>query len=558
MSELYNTLKETANLRRQRISSELEDMEKLAALYEGEIPSEYEKYFPEGTPKHIVNYIRLAWDDLAQSIARRPEIQADPYNSTDLALSKSQKLEKIVQGYFNGARPYSSMFLYNNAWNLVGLGVACAIVVPDTITGVPRFEPRDPRTALPGAKRRIGTVIDELKDIIFEYEITAEEAVEQGLAPAELANSDQSVKVLEYIDDTFWAIATETGQVKVAHNMGMVPAVYIQTFSPNKIGISQFGEQISLMVAVSRIITQKIAYIDRVIYPITWVKGFENEIRIGPNVINKLTFEGSMGQLAPPSQLQVDRDLANLERYQRILNRNPEVRQGEVDGKGAYVGSKTLETLNDSVDNSISRFWDAMQNAYGKLSAVALQMDEQMFDTEKSISVVIAGQRSVELYKPSEDIDGRREVRVAYGFGVGGGYQAFLENVQGFQAGLVPKRRAVEGIPGGNDANTTLRLLELDKMDEALQAGFLAQANANQLDMVLWSKLRTEMEVKGISLHAAILKYKELIQSQAQSAVQQPLPPQAITQAEESPIIGESASPENQLPGIPASAIMGG
>ena len=70
MSELYNTLKETADARRQKISAELSDMDKLANIYEGKIPGEYEKYFPEGTPKHIVNYIRLGWDDLAQSIAR--------------------------------------------------------------------------------------------------------------------------------------------------------------------------------------------------------------------------------------------------------------------------------------------------------------------------------------------------------------------------------------------------------------------------------------------------------------------------------------------------------
>jgi len=554
MAELYNELRKVADSRRKSLSSSFEEMEKLAALYEGTIPSEYEKYFPRGTPKHIVNYIRLGWDDLAQSIARAPEVQVDPENSTNPALAASQKLEKIAQGYIKGARPWSSMFLYQNAWNLVGLGVACAIAVPDAEARVPRIEPRDPRTALPGAKRRIGNIIVDLADIIFEYEITTEDAIQAGLADPASEGSDEKVKVLEYIDESIWAIASEYADKRETHGLGVVPAVYIQTFSPNKIGISQFGEQISLMVAVSRIITQKIAYIDRVIYPITWIKGSEGEIKIGPNVINKLSLEGSMGQLAPPSQLQVDRDLANLERYQRILNRNPEVRQGEVDGKGAYVGSKTLDTLNDSVENSVARFWDAMQASYQKLMAVCLQMDEQMFDEEKTISVVMNGQLAIETYKPSQDIAGRRDVRVAYGFGVGGGYQAFLENVQGFQAGLIPKRRAVEGIPGGNDANTTLRLLELDAMDEAMQAGFLAQAQNNQLDMVLWAKLRKEMETKGISLNDAIIKYEDQIKTQATDASAQPVPDSGIT----TPPPQEGAPPEQPLPGVPAGAMMGG
>jgi hypothetical protein len=245
--------------------------------------------------------------------------------------------------------------------------------------------------------------------------------------------------------------------------------------------------------------------------------------------------------------------LSTLERYQRILNRNPEVRQGEVDGKGAYVGAKTLDSLNDSVDNSVARFWDVVQSGYQELAAIALEMDETLYgEVSKSFSVTIKGQRNVETYVPSKDINGRREVRVAYGFGVGGSYQAFLENVQAWQAELKPKRMAIESMPGGNDAQRIMRELDLDKIDNIAMEGFLAQAQNGGIDMVLWAKFRTKMEEKGLSWNEAIIEYEEAFASQATQAAEQPVPETGLTQPQAPP---EQA--QEQLAGVPPAALLG-
>ena len=538
------------------MQKELKDMYDLAMVYEGDLPAEYIDFFPKNTPRHDVNFIGLAWDDLAQTVSRAPEIQVDPVTLSNPSVNKAAKLEKIVSGYFQSARPFDSAFLFANAWNLVGLGKMVAIAVPDSKSKTPRFEARDPRNCFPGAKRRVGTYIDELSDLIFETVMRRDEAVALGLARATDKNGydlQTDVTVYEYLDDKMWAQVGPDGQATAAHGLGCIPGIYRSTFSPNQTGKSQFKEQISLMVAVSRIITQKIAYLDRVIYPITWVKGLTGELTLGPNAVATLSEHGSIGQLAPPATLQVDRDLSTLERYQRILNRNPEVRQGEVDGKGAYVGAKTLDSLNDSVDNSVARFWDAMQAGYEELAAIALEMDETLYgDVSKSFSVTIKGQRNVETYTPSKDINGRRSVRVAYGFGVGGSYQAFLENVQAWQAELKPKRMAIESMPGGNDAARIMRELDLDKIDNVAMEGFLAQAQAGAIDMLLWAKFRTKMEEKGLSWHEAMLEYEEAFTTQATQAAEQPVPETGMTQP-----APEQAAPPEQLPGVPPAAFLG-
>ena len=556
MSKLYAELRATADVRKAAMASELEDMYNLANVYEGELPAEFREFFPKNTPRHEVNFIGLAWDDLAQTVARAPEVQVDPVNLSKTSIRKAAKLEKIVTGYFQDARPFDSAFLFTNAWNLVGLGKFVAIVVPDGKNKTPRFEARDPRNCFPGAKRRIGSYIDELSDLIFETKMKRTEAVKLGLAKGtdkdgKLIQSD--VIIYEYLDDKVWAQVGPDGQKIAKHGLGLIPGVYRSTFSPNKTGKSQFKEQISLMVAVSRIITQKIAYLDRVIYPITWVKGLTGELTLGPNAVATLSEHGSIGQLSPPANIQVDRDLNTLEKYQRILNRNPEVRQGEVDGKGAYVGAKTLDTLSDSVDNSVARFWDAMQAGYQDLVAIGLEMDEALYSrNSKSISVIIKGQRNVEEYTPEKDINGRRGVRVAYGFGVGGSYQSFLENVQAWQGELKPKRMAIESMPGGNDAERIMRELDLDKIDNVAMEGFLAQAQNGQLDMVLWAKFRTKMEEDGLSWYEAAIEYEEAFAQQAGQAAAQPVPETGMTQPP-----AAAAAPEQALPGVPPPAFLG-
>jgi len=556
LSELYAKLRATVQVRKSAMGEEYNDMFKLASVYEGDLPAEYVDYFPKNTPRHEVNFIGLAADDLAQTVARQPEVQVDPVNLSKQSVRKAAKLEKIVTGYLQSARPFDSAFLYTNAFNLVGYGRFVAIVVPDSKSKSPRIEPRDPRNCFPGAKRRIGSYIDELSDLIFETQMRRPEAVALGLAKATDKDGKMlqgDVDVYEYLDDKTWAQVGPDGQRVATHGLGCVPGIFRSTFSPNKTGKGQFNEQISLMIAVSRIITQKIAYLDRVIYPITWVKGLTGELTLGPNAVATLSEHGSIGQLLPPAQLQVDRDLSTLERYQRILNRNPEVRQGEVDGKGAYVGSKTLDTLNDSVDNSVARFWDAMQSGYEELMAIALEMDETLYtEQSKSFSVTVKGQRNVETYTPSKDIAGRRDVRVAYGFGVGGSYQAFLENVQAWQAELKPKRMAIESMPGGNDAERIMRELDLDKIDNIAMEGFLAQAQAGGLDKVLWAKFRRKMEEDGLSWHEAVIEYEEKFAEQATQAAEQPIPETGLTQP-------AAAAPQEQaLEGVPPSAFLGG
>lgn len=557
---LYDTL--DSEVRKREDQGVLAEQNMMTGIYEGKLPDAYDKYFPKSAPKSVVNLVRLAWDDLATQIGRLPDFRAEPKNATKAEGEAAGTLEKIAHFYMRKAAPRGEMFLWELAWWLVGVARAVAVVVPNEEGKYPELNLRDPRTAYPKPKRTSGKAIIELEDIIFKYDLDTDEMEARGLkskprAGSEYGRDGKKYKgtVIEYIDKDQWVIVSDGGTViRRDHNLGIVPAWVFQTFAPNKrAGLSQFQDQITFMVAISRMLSQKLRYSDRLAHPITWVKGHEGTITIGPDVINKLGPQGEMGQLSAPQQLQVDRDIALLDRFSRILNRNPEVRQGEIQTRGSYTSAKTLEQLSEAIDTVVGRMWDVLSVGLEHLMAAAFAMDEKLWpNAEKSINGTLKGSKYSLTYTPKEAIGGRRSINVDYGFGVGG-YQGFLQQLQAKEAGLQSQRGALEQMPGVSDVESKMREIELEQMDAAIQRNFMALAEAGQLDVLLWAKLRKELAKGKKSIGQIIEDYEEELRAQAQEATAQG-GAEALTAA---------PGPEEMMgapapPGVPPLASIGG
>lgn len=539
-------------------TTERMEMNEMADIYEGKLPKKFEPLFPKNTPKHLVQVIPLAWDDLATTAGRIPDLRGKPKNKTRKELDAVGLQEKIAHSYLTNAMPTGKRFMKDLAWWLQA-GRAVAIVTPDRKNQRPSLELRDPRSCYPGVKRMVNNTIVELSDLIFKYELPLNEARKRGLAPAGDSGPDgtkigNDVEVLEYIDENIWMIVSEHGQAKYArHDLGMVPGWVFQSFAPNsKAGKSRFRDQVALMVAISRLITAKVAYADRLINPILWTKGLESTIELGPYTINKLGPNGEMGQINPPTQFQVDRDIQILNQFSRVLNRNPEVRQGEVQSKGSYTSAKTLEQLADSIDTVIGGDWDTIGPGIEKLIEVCFRMDVKLWPkVEKTIEGTKQGKRFFETYIPEKDIAERFYISADYGFGVGG-YQGFLMHLQAKEAETMSTRHTMENMPGVSDVDDMLNEIELEKLDRAGIANLEQMAATGQMDMVLWAKVRKQMAEKGLPLYEAMIKYQELLAEQAAAAAQSQGDVGGLTAPGPEELPAEEA-----LPGLPPSVLAG-
>jgi len=240
-----------------------------------------------------------------------------------------------------------------------------------------------------------------------------------------------------------------------------------------------------------------------------------------------------------------------MNQFSRILNKNPEVRQGEVASKGQYTSAKTLEQLADAIDTVVGSDWDVIGPGLEYLFKVAFTMDIKLWpNVEKTISGDMKGKRFLDTYVPIEDIGDRRSIRVDYGFGVGG-YQGFLMHLQAKDAGVMSRRRAMEAMPGITDTAEEQNLIDIEAMDDAGKALFQQQAAQGALDLRLWMKLRKEMAEKGMPLHEAIEKYQAEIAAQAIAS--QGTDQGALT----APMPEDMPPEEEELPGIPPSVLAG-
>lgn len=533
-----------------------QEMSEMADIYEGILPQRFEQFFPKSVPKHLVQVVPLAWDDLATQAGRLPDLRGQPRDKTRQELNAIGLQEEVAFGYLRQALPTGKIFMKELAWWLQ-VGRAVAIVTPDMENKIPKMELRDPRTVYPGIKRSANNTIVELSDLLFKYELDLQEARKRNLAPLVDANAqgvkiNQKVQVIEFIDDKQWVIVSEHGQtMRAEHNLGIVPGWVFQTFSPNaKHGKSRFKDQIALMVAISRLITAKIAYADRLVNPILWTKGHEASLELGPYTINKLGPNGEMGQIDPPAQFQVDRDIQMLNQFSRVLNRNPEVRQGEIQAKGTYTSAKTLEQLADAIDTVIGSDWDTIGPGLEKLLEVCFIMDVKLWPKiEKTVEGTLRGKKFIRTYIPLEDIGERTKISVDYGFGVGG-YQGFLMHLQAKDAETMSRRRAMEAMPGVTDVDDELSQIEIEQMDEAGMAMFQQLAAQGALDLNIWADIRRDMAKKGLPLFEAIIKYQEQLAEQAAAAQEAEVGTMTAPPAEGLP-------EEEQLPGIPPEILAG-
>ena len=560
--ELYQILKDEVG--RRRDDEHIAETDMMCNLYEGTLPPEYDKYFPKTAPKHVVQLVRDAWDDLAAQVGKLPDLRVDALKNTTKESEVVEKLERIANQYLNIAEPSGRLMMKQLAWWLVGTGRACVYIRPDDDSKSPILTIRDHRNVFP-KMRIVGNIPVEIYDIIFAYNIPRLEAIELNLAPDLKTEAGRpmahrgdamEVEVLEFLDDTQHVIVSQFGMMsRTEHNLGICPAWVFQNFNPNKpVGISLFKNQVSLMVAVSMLISLKLAAADRIVNPIYWARGWQGAVQLGPSILNKLGPQGEIGKIDPPRLEQTDRDIAQLTQFSNILNKHPEVRQGQVDGKGAYVSSKSLETLASALDTVIGDYWDGIGIGMRHLLAACFQMDEVNWGREKKrISLNIKGTPVRDTYTPLVDINGRYEITAFYGFGIGG-YQGFLQNIQANQAKLKSRTSAMMEMPGVPDVPKEIRQMQLEDLDDAQMALLMAQAVGGTMDAITLAKIRQAVAEEGMTVGEVILAMEDDLKQQAAEVSEGDGTTTELTSA---PQQGQQGAPPGSIEGADLRALPG-
>ena len=457
----------------------------LIDVYHGNYQELWPSEFRRGEIPKIANWIKLGWDRYAKMVGKMPTNHVPPNSAERMTQKRADKVEHILVNYDNQSGMESLMKWY--AWWLVGAGASVFGVMPDPVLEGPRYFVKDPRTVLvePGAgsiplsSTAYGMLSEprmhsmSLGRIILNETMTSSAALHtyKGIPDIEkvldLSDSMSPVSVVTYMDDEDWTLLVNEKMVhQVNHGLGWVPVRMTSQYVPDQLGgQSQFEQNIGLVLAYIRVLNQKLAYNNNVVWPWLVIRGLNN-IDSQERVIELMDNQGDAQFLAPPGELQIERDMEVLDRLIRVMNHDTESLQGQA--PGSVVTGAGVEALNRDASQMVLDYWDLMRPDIEFVKAAALAIDEKVYSgVKKDIFGKAQGEQFQDSYTPGKDIRGYRNVTVDFGIGVGG-LEGFTELMQTAAQGFVDETTVMENLPYIKSVSLTRRRVMLDRMEKVI------------------------------------------------------------------------------------------
>lgn len=455
----------------------------LISVYHGNYQQLWPTEFRRGEEPKIANWIKLGWDRYAKMVGKIPTNHIPPSTLKRITQRRADKVEKILIQYDNQSGISSLMKWYS--WYLVGLGSSVIGVMPDPSLKGPRIFVKDPRSVLiePGAgsipisSSGYGFLSEPQMHVMSSNKVIINETMTPSaiidmygdLAEREInkgsVNTPQSL--ITYMDKESWIVMVNDKKIIEAENpLGVVPVRMTSMYVPEQLGgQSQFEQNIGLVLAYMRILNQKLTYNANIVWPWLLIKGL-SDIDQQSRTITILDKDGGAEFLAPPGEIQAERDLEGLDKLIRVMNHDTESLQGTA--PGSIVTGRGVDALNQDVKTMVMDYWDIMKPDVEFIKACALSIDEKMYPSEvKEITGKTQGESFQETYKPGVDIRGYRNVVVDFGIGVGG-LEGFTELMQLAAQGYMDETTIMETVPWIKSVSETRRKVLMDRLEKVI------------------------------------------------------------------------------------------
>lgn len=454
--------------------------------YHGNFQKMWPGEFRRGEAPKVANWVRLGWKRYASMVGKVPSSHVMPSKVSRVSQSRADTIEKVLAHYDESS--VMTKVMRNYAWWLVGGGAGVIGVMPSPMVRGPKYFYKDPRAVFPAPGE--GSVTSQTSHfsmlakpdmdvlsmpwVIFDETMTVSTLMDtypkrRGRILSAVDDSDpfQPVEVVTYMDKNFWKVVVNQKEVlEVEHSLGFVPVRYTTMNVPGQLGgESMFEQNIGLVLAYMRVLNQKLAYNDNVVWPWLMVRGVHN-MDPATRTIEVMDRDGDAQFLSPPGEIQVERDLEVLDRLIRILNQDTESLRGEA--PGSTVTGLGLGELNRTVTAAVQDFWENMKPDLEFIRSSALILDEELYGNIKKPMVGRAkGETFEEYYTPSKAIKGHHTVSVDFGIGVGG-FEGFVELMQFAAQGFIDEQAVMEQAPWIKSVSDTKKRVFLDRIEKVI------------------------------------------------------------------------------------------
>lgn len=460
------------------------------------VTGDFSQFDPDGeqVESRSPNLIQVALEDTAEAAALMPTIRVTPPKGTDESKNTAAKMERVGVSYMETS--HMDLVIPDTIMDLVGAGLGCYVVWPDSREKAPFIEKRDPRTCYPEPSLR---PYEQPKRVFFARSVYYSQLPDnwkQLMADwvddtALRRDGNVPVTLVEYFDEhetiiagMFASRSHTSGQMggtdyvpveleRWENETGICPVIVGSRFTLDGEHRGQFDQVIGAFEAHVRLMGMILDYSDQAVYSDIWVRDLIGELPYGGGAYIELGPNGAIGRVPPAvTSFSVQQDLAALTDAIHMGGRWPKSRPGDVDQ--SIASAKFVEATAGVMNTVIKSLHLIMRNMLERTLRVCYVTDQTFFPGEKVASGILRNHEFLEEYDPATDIDLKAKVRVEYGLGFGRDpAQSAVLHIQYGQSGYISKETVQENITGIIDVHRENARIDSERLRDMLFAKLL-------------------------------------------------------------------------------------
>jgi hypothetical protein len=534
-------------------------MQDILAVRKGQMGSIYPDLFPEGMDKSMVaNFVDVAARDLAEVLAPLPSFNCSTTNTvSERARAFADKRTMIANNYVYQSRLQSQMY-WGADWYF-SYGFLPIHVEPDFDSKLPRIRVEDPMGAYPEFDR-FGRCVAYAKryfKTLGELAVDYPEYAPQLLG-REGFNQDTSsmVEMVRYVDKDVMVLFLPTKNNLVL-NYASNPVGKMTVYVARRPGIDeemrgQFDDVLYVQLARARFANLAMEAAEKSIQAPLVVPSDVVDMPMGPDAIIRTATPAGVGRVRLDVPVAAFQEQAALQSELRLGARYPEGRTGTIDA--SIITGQGVQALLGAFDSQIKAGQTILAEVLEDVIKTCFEMDEILFDTEKSVKGIAQGTPYELKYKPSKDIKTDNSVEVRYGLMAGlDPSRALIFSLQALGADLVSKDFIRRELPWNVNVSMEEQRIEIEKMRNNLSAAITATAQAipamaaqGQNPSALIQKIADVIERRrqGDTIEAAALA----VFQPEQPAQPEMTPPGAQAPVEQAPSPAAPGQPSGGVP----------
>ena len=519
---------------------------------QGKISQVYPNFFPDGIDQNVVaNFIDIVARDLAEVIAPLPAVNCSAANQTsDRARQFADKRTRIASNYFRLSDLQVQM--YNGADMYITYGFLPFIIELDEEEQLPRIRLENPVGAYPEFDRygrcvafakRYSMTLGELVAMFPEHErqllgaLGYKQDLNGMIEMIRYYDKDQSVLYLPSRNNMLLSQA--------ANPLGKMNVIIAKRPGPDGELRGQFDDVLGIQLLRNRFALLAMEAAEKSVQAPIVLPQDVQELQLGGDaVIRTANPQGVRRvELSLPQGAFTESQLLNDEL--RVGARYPESRTGNMNA--SVVTGQGVQALLGAFDTQIKSAQAIFQVALRDVISLCFEIDEKLFNKEKTIRGVDAGSPYVLTYVPTKDIKNDYSADVRYGMLAGlNPAQGLIFMLQALGGGLISKDMAMRELPFNVNVTLEQEKIEVEKMRDSLLGSLAAYTQAIP-----------QMATQGQDPTEIVRKIAEVIQARQKGVVIEDAIIDVFAPKQQVPPAGAQPSVEQPVPAAPGEPVGG-